>query len=292
MCRNREKAGFTLLELLTVMAIMALLSTFAVTSYFGAIRGMTRRSAIKHLVNTLELAKQRAAMEGVNVSVLIYNEKTGDKNNKDAYIPSYVIVRELGRVSHEDKADMIYDEFTPLDSFYPVFSTPGELKKWAKYESIRLYNQEGEWKEVYPAVVTPGGSQRVKVDLTSKVTNGDESSDNKISSARLQVFYFLVNDNVNRKAGGSSDMWEVGTRYGIEVSPPNSLPRRFSFSKIDQKEKGCECIIFDPNGHSVDKQGKPTQHSVQMEEQIGKTARRNVVSVASTGEISYNEKWN
>ena len=152
MRRNREKSGFTLLELLTVIAIMALLSTFAVTSYFGAIRGMTRRSAIKHLVNTLELAKQRAAMEGVNVSVLIYNEMTGLQNNEETYAPSYVIVRELGRVTYEDQPNRIYDEFTPLDSYYTVSKSADELKKRARFESIRLYNMEGEWKEVYPGV--------------------------------------------------------------------------------------------------------------------------------------------
>ena len=60
---NRKKRGFTLIELLTVMSIMGMLTTIAVTSYFSAIRGMARRSALKHLADTMVSARQRACME-------------------------------------------------------------------------------------------------------------------------------------------------------------------------------------------------------------------------------------
>ena len=76
------KKGFTLVELLTVMAIMAMLSTIAVSSYFTAIRGMARRSALKHLANTFVLARQRACMEGASMSVMIFNEITGYDNTE------------------------------------------------------------------------------------------------------------------------------------------------------------------------------------------------------------------
>ena len=64
---NRKDAGFSLLELLAVMSIMALLTTLAVTSYFSAVRGMGRRSAVNNLANTLIQARQRACMDNARV---------------------------------------------------------------------------------------------------------------------------------------------------------------------------------------------------------------------------------
>ena len=71
---KRARRGFSLLELLAVMSIMAMLSTLAVTSYFGAIRGMASRGAKKHFQNTLLLARQRACIDGARVRLMAFYE--------------------------------------------------------------------------------------------------------------------------------------------------------------------------------------------------------------------------
>lgn len=53
---------------------MALLSTLAVTSYFGAVRGMSIRSAKRHFENALVQARQRACIDGARVSLIAFNE--------------------------------------------------------------------------------------------------------------------------------------------------------------------------------------------------------------------------
>jgi prepilin-type N-terminal cleavage/methylation domain-containing protein len=95
---NRTRRGFSLLELLAVMTIMVMLSALAVTSYFAAVRGMARRGALKNLVNTLVLARQRACMESSCFSVIMFNEVSGV--NSGDLTPSYIVAKGLGQLSY------------------------------------------------------------------------------------------------------------------------------------------------------------------------------------------------
>ena len=119
---RRSRRGFSLLELLAVMSIMAMLSTLAVTSYFSAVRGMTRRSAVKHLANTLVVARQRACLEGSRMSVMIFNEVSRYEGSKEIVIPSYVICKEVGRISFISQ-DKLVDELAKGKAMEKVLRT-------------------------------------------------------------------------------------------------------------------------------------------------------------------------
>lgn len=267
---KRSNRGFSLLELLTVVAIMGMLSTLAVTSYFSAIRGMTRRSAIKHLVNTLVLARQRSCMEGSRMSVLIFNEVTGyDSRNKAIVAPSYVICKEVGRVSAK-QGDQIYDEFTALDKLFGYEKSVSAIKSDGEYASMRLYNlAEGKWTCVYPKVL-------LTKDINAIISDGE--------SVNLPIFTFVKNARSESK-NPSSATWEVGDPYGIEVTPLNSLPRGFWFKKFEDAENRAPiCITFEPDGNAS------RTENIVIEEQL--VNKRTTIRVTNTGEIEYTEKWN
>lgn len=283
----KRQSGFTLLELLTVIAIMALLSTLAVTSYFGAIRGMTRRSAVKHLVNTLTLAKQQAALQGTHISVLIYNELNGrDDSGNDKYIPSYVIVQQIGRVTQAN-GGKIYDEFTALDAYFGFEDQENKLRSDGKYNSFRLYNlTEGVFTQVYPKVLR--GTYNLPL-VTIPNGNDENQNDKTFITKPVRSYAFVVNTTVNSSVNGDPGNWDVGDRYGIEISPPNSLPRNFTFTKINEQNTGRICVTFFPDG-SCDR-----SETISIAEQIGASEgswKKTVVRVDSTGEIEYDEKWN
>ncbi|HPC49028.1 MAG TPA: prepilin-type N-terminal cleavage/methylation domain-containing protein [Kiritimatiellia bacterium] len=235
----RSAAGFSLLELLSVMAIVALLSTLAVTSYFNAIRGMTRRSAVKHLANSLILARQRACLEGVRVSVMVYNEVAGYNNKGDPEcVPSYVVCKEAGRVTALSGTTLV-DEFTPLDKMFGT-ATEDDTVGSSYLGSMRLYNlTAGKWWQVTPTAVSH--------NLTGRKSS--YIADRKYT---IPAFGFKKNANVRN---ANDAMWEVGDVYGLEAAPPGSLPKGFKFINLDGNSDSLpenlnkvELVTFLPDG--------------------------------------------
>ena len=222
--KNRAD-GFSLLELLAVLSMMALLSIMAVTNYFSAIRGMARRGAVKHFVDTLAVARQRACIDNARVSVVLYNEISGDED--DDVIPSYVICKSVGKITYLTGDDGLVDEFSDLEETF------GTGPKDPSYHGgFRLYNlSAGGFSYVYPWVfpVTLNGR-------TSPYT-GEEHE--------INTFCFRVNDAIPSR---ESVTWYVGDSYGIDVAPVQNLPRSFLFGTINKDPSKILTITFLPDG--------------------------------------------
>jgi prepilin-type N-terminal cleavage/methylation domain-containing protein len=176
--RKREY-GFSLLELLAVMSIMGLLTTVAVTSYFGAARGVARRGTIKHLVTTLTVARQRACMDNTRVSVVFYNELVGIEDEEvkgtgSAIIPSYVVCKEVGKITMIS-GNYLIDEFNALDK---MFSTEVPDNIGSYRGGFRLYNlTDGNFSFVYPWVVNSG--DQIEERQSPYKPRSDQGSDNQ-----------------------------------------------------------------------------------------------------------------
>lgn len=69
-CGVCTRGGFSLIELLSVMAVMVMISTIVVSSGFGMRRGATYTAARQIPANVLEYAHQRACMDGRQTAVL------------------------------------------------------------------------------------------------------------------------------------------------------------------------------------------------------------------------------
>lgn len=83
-----SKEGFTLLELLTVMAIMVIMMSIAGASYYGMSRGAAMRGSVSNLTTALSLARQFS----VN-----HRKRTHVKLWKDTLKSNYQVFVEVGR---------------------------------------------------------------------------------------------------------------------------------------------------------------------------------------------------
>jgi len=214
--KKKNKLGFSLMELLAVMAIMGILSTLAVTGYFSAVRSMARRRAVSNLMAALMQARQRACIDGTQTALVCYNVKS-DANSSDlkTIAPTYVVCKALGRVTCTDpKLDgaggtpVFGDEFTPLDTIFNMGDST--------FGSRRLYNlSQTGWTDV-SAFVAPGaysGNQQMKSPIS-----GDDFG----SPALLWCF-------IKAQGGVDNAGWKIGHMYGVDVSPPASFPKNVFF---------------------------------------------------------------
>lgn len=259
------------MELLAVMAVMALLTTLSVTSYFGAVRSMTRRSAIKHLVNTLLLARQRACMENSRISVMIFNDIVGI--NQTDVTPSYVLCKEIGRISFV-KGDRLADEFFEIEKIFGVTSYGPSYKG-----SLRLYNlDEGKWSDVYPWV-----EPYELTDRRSASGNPYMSASERVNGYSLNCFSFRINPNVQHNNPAS---WEIGDPYGIEAGPMGALPRNFWFAQLQSVVTKSLVFTFNPDGTAVAKNGwKITIQETQLPKKSAS------IVVTERGDVKYDERW-
>lgn len=278
MDRHAER-GFTLLELLTVIAIMAMLSMLAVTSYFGAVRGMARRSALKHLANTLVLARQRACMEGARMSVMIFNDVAAyDGEGKEIIAPSYVICKGIGRITHVGGGgSKLYDEFTDLGQ---LFGYSSEKNEGGDLSAMRLYNLEsGRWMYVRQKVFENSGFQLL-------LSTGDFSMPGTMS-----VCAFAAIKDLNKNNSAS---FHEGDPYGIEVTPVSSLPRGFRFKELGDKKSDLDkrpiCVTFSPDGSSnISGAGGGGGSSIVIEETLQNVSSS--IDLEGDGTFAYDGKW-
>ena len=273
--KRSARRGFSLLELLAVMSIMAMLTTLAVTSYFSAIQGMTRRSAVKHFVNALILARQRACLEGTRVSVVLFNEVTGYEKDRELVAPSFVVCKEIGRISFVE-ANKFGDEFSDLGSMFNNAQTE-TLKQNASYRgSIRIYNlTQGRWSQVRPWVSIEQVSDRESALKPGTLYD--------MSVFAFQEYTTSEVPNANRAT------WKIGDSYGIEASPINSLPRGFEFVGMEtdgnNSSTKSKCITFQTDGRSTGDNG-------MIQIKVVGSSLKTTLNVQAEGSITYNEKWN
>ena len=232
------------MELMAVMAVMGLLATLAVTSYFSAIRGMNKRRAADTLYKALVSARQRACVDSSQIQFLCFNvwsgaeltpEAQGDRVKQlKALSPTYVVCKELGRVTYRS-GSLLGDEFTPLNSLIGA-TAPTEAVAKNNKGRMRLFNlTEGDWSDVSMQVVSSRG-----YDIASATTIGEFFPDRE---QMLWCFVMVDPRGVN---------WKVGDVYGIEAAPLATLPQNVFFgSPIGTNPGGNEkplTIRFFPDG--------------------------------------------
>lgn len=68
----RNKSGFTIMELLTVVAIVSVLTAIAIPNYIGWLPGHRLRSAVDDLNLAYQLARLQAIRENVSASIIFH----------------------------------------------------------------------------------------------------------------------------------------------------------------------------------------------------------------------------
>jgi prepilin-type N-terminal cleavage/methylation domain-containing protein len=276
--KKKNKLGFSLMELLAVMAIMGILSTLAVTGYFSAVRSMARRRAVSNLMAALMQARQRACIDGTRTVLVCYNVKS-DASSSDlkTIAPTYVVCKALGRVTCTDPrlagtaggTPVFGDEFTPLDTIFNMGDST--------FGSRRLYNLSprpaAKWTDV-SAFVAPGaysGKQQMKSPI---------SEDDFGSPALLWCF-------IKAPGPGAVDNgdWKIGDMYGVDVSPPASFPKNVFFGGTLSGGNNTDQIkvMFNPDGTAKGQ-------DIDVVAQDGKNIA--TITVENTGNIKGGDKIN
>ncbi|MFA7172822.1 MAG: type II secretion system protein [Kiritimatiellia bacterium] len=272
--RKKTEYGFSLLELLAVLSIMGLLTTLAVTSYFGAARGMARRGAVKHLVNTITLARQRACMDNARVSVVLYNEVSGivdaDLGGSEmAVIPSYVLCKEVGKISFVSGGRLV-DEFNALDTIFSTNNLSTDYKG-----GFRLYNlsniEEGGFSFVKPWVVRSKGI--IKGQSAYEPRTGPNGDD-------INAWCFEINTTFANQKG----KWRVGDSYGVEAAPIQTLPKLFEFDKLKDDTEKIQVLTFLPDGRAL------KGDTIKITE-TSPPFKSTSITISEKGQVTYSNKW-
>lgn len=260
------------MELLAVMAIMAILSTLAITGYFSAVRSMARRRAVSNLIASLTQARQRACIDGTRTALVCYNVKSEDASSDLKTIsPTYVVCKALGRVTCKNPAVGIFgDEFTPLDDIFGVEPPPSASTTFNKnFGSRRLYNlSRTGWTDV---MVTVEASP-YRDELVSGLTGETFQPPPKL----LWCF---------KKAQGGVDTagWQIGDLYGIDVSPPGIFPKNVYFGDLGVSGTLQINVMFFPSGRA-------NSTSISITAQDGKKIA--TITVEDTGKITGGDQIN
>lgn len=224
-CRvRRGRRGFTLMELLVVMAIMLIISTILVASYFGMIRAASYTAAENDVYNTLQLARQRACMDGSRVFFMLI-----DSN-------SYVLVHGVGTLSQDAYTTGDDSEIPgPDDKLSDAYADLEGLTSVSN--NVRIWHMD---ENAFADVL------RIRRAYDQKI---EDPLDTSKEYKRNEYSIFVA------PLGASSDLWRKGDRYGFELYPRQALPKGFFFSLsgsefAEGKFPGNDKLIFHPDGRS------------------------------------------
>lgn len=117
------RKAFTLIELLTVVALMALLGGTAVGGYRAMQRGMEEKGVMQNVNSAVRAAFQRAQIDRQPTIIYFWNETlTGETEDDNAVVVGKAVaVRRNGRIS-DVQGSYLIDEFGDLERSYAVVS--------------------------------------------------------------------------------------------------------------------------------------------------------------------------
>lgn len=205
------KKAFTLLELLTVIAIMGILGTAAVGGYQAITRGMGERAALQVAKNIADTARQRANLDRCRTYLFVYDEvqsvDTADEPGRMCGLA--IAVKGAGRISAVDGNDW-FDEFGDMDQQFLAMEQGGQPldeKDYAKKSTkFRLFSPR---QEDFATVRNGARKELTEEDLEDRETH--------------QTVLF----GYHKLDGGAS--FAVGEEYAKEFAVVR-LPEGFTFS--------------------------------------------------------------
>lgn len=224
---NARLNAFTLIELLTVMTVMVLVTSIAVTSGFGMRKSATYTSARELPVNILEYAHQRACMDGRRTAVLI---APADSSVKDQYEAS--VFQIVGEVSAADQSG-ITDAYSDLAATV----VNGKFLTAFSFKNGGLFHVGEIKSEVDNAVFK-----------TQNGGKGDFAADGKAN--KYQHPKIVIKPVRGEKVPTSG--FKAGDAYGFEIADRMHFPKNFAYtceSGGHASGNGGFYVVFEPDGN-------------------------------------------
>ena len=213
-----KRQGFTLLELLMVVAVMGLLGTVATAGYYAAVTSMEVRGAKESVASLIQSAQQRAATDHTPTGVYFYNQllREGSVSHNAVVVGVAVAVRAGGRVSCvvDRGGKYLVDEFSDLDRGHKVYrqgmSPQDRSDLDSRSSATRLYridtaSQRIDVSEVYDFVVERIGN----IDTCDETFAASGGETNMFSCA-----YQIAKGTSNK----ADSLWRAGDLYGYEIA--------------------------------------------------------------------------
>lgn len=245
------RRAFTMIELLTVMAIMAMLGVAATGGYAALQRGMRERAAVAAASALLRSAKERAAVDRVPTAVFCYNKLLREANatsDEGAVVVGVMTaIRRAGRLSFVG-GNFLYDEFGDLEhgESFEVLSDKKELSTdGMQHTTADLEKRAGIRLWRFPT----SASMEYSI-VADAVWLDDSRSEVLFSGANGGSTNCLMGAYYNLKKSRHEPSWKVGTPYAFEIGELQ-LPHGFIFgeSGIPSTVGGIEVvkkILFNP----------------------------------------------
>lgn len=255
--KTRERQGFTLVELLVTIGLMALLGTLATTGYYAASRGMADRGAVTDVKSLIRSAMQRALIDQVPTAVLFYNQRLRDDSDEETSelcVGTAVAIRMAGRFSWVNSS-LLVDQFADLETTYPT---------------NKLASSSDSGMRIYRMADVDQGYEKSKTIVNSSVVYNDKvdaeylvaSCSNIVNRLENRVFGWGFELNSRNK----NNNWRAGDAYASEIASIQ-LPHGYIFGSTKPTHYeattpgGTKALVFNPLNSTMDMAENQTDFS-------------------------------
>lgn len=219
------KKGFTLLELLIVVGIMAMLGTISVNGYRAVVRGMEERSAVSGASAFLRAARQRAQIDNKPICIFWWNEllRAETEDEPAVVVGKAIAVQQTGRFSAVTRGGLLIDEFGDLNLGYESVSEGEDPEERVTMRIYNLSSTSCDYAVVSTQVVEDfcetAESSFIKSTKEERRLNGKDNNSGSTERG-IRVFGF-------KKVDGSAS-FDAGDAYGFEFANI-TLPKGYLF---------------------------------------------------------------